>query len=87
MFIATGNVSLHSMNYNGPSQQAPHYFPIDVTPANLDLSGTPFQAAYMTTGNVIFNQGDPQPIVMHFNVPDAAGTGYALNYIVVGVNA
>jgi len=80
-------VEVFDMHYNGPSQQDPNYWPIELKQLHhKELDGTPFQQAFETTSTVIFNQGDPQPIAIHFSVKTDE-SDFFLKYIVVGVNA
>ncbi|MEM6719017.1 MAG: hypothetical protein AAF611_06875 [Bacteroidota bacterium] len=83
-------VEVFDMHYNGPSQQSPSYFPIELTKIKEDdLAGTPFKQGYVTSEKsspVIFNQSDPQPIAIHFSVRSDEDD-FKLKYIVVGVNA
>ncbi len=77
-------VEVFDMHYNGPSQTSPSYFPIDleaIPPS--DLEGTPFKQGFKSSSTIIFNQGDPQPIAIHFSVK-SDDDGFALQYIVVG---
>ncbi|MEM9547841.1 MAG: hypothetical protein AAGA77_17795 [Bacteroidota bacterium] len=80
-------VEVFDMHYNGPSQQDPNYFPIELESIpEADLKGSPFKQGFRTKSTVIFNQGDPQPIAIHFSVRSDEDN-FKLQYIVVGVNA
>jgi hypothetical protein len=76
-------VEVFDMHYNGPSQQEPHYHPIELEsiPAK-ELAGSPFKQGFKSKSDVIFNQGDPQPIAIHFSVKSDEDD-FALQYIVV----
>lgn len=83
----TKDVEVFDMHYNGPSQQSPSYFPIELSPIDSkELSGTPFKQGFMTKSTVIFNQSDPQPIAIHFSLRSDEDN-FVLKYIVVGSNA
>ncbi|MEM0997583.1 MAG: hypothetical protein AAGN35_10905 [Bacteroidota bacterium] len=80
-------VELFDFHYNGPSQKDPSYFPIEL--AKIDrskLRGSGFKQGFETNSTVIFNQGDPQPIAIHFSVR-AEEDAFVLKYIVVSVDA
>ena len=76
-------VEVFDMHYNGPSQQSPHYFPIELEalPASA-LTGSPFKQGFKSATNIIFNQGDPLPIAIHFSVKSDEDQ-FAMKYIVV----
>lgn len=78
----SADVEVVDMHYNGPSQQKPHYPHIELVEINYDLSDTPFSKMFQTQSKVIFNQGDPQPIVLHFAV-DEGDLKNTIKYIVV----
>ncbi|CAM1372110.1 hypothetical protein [Tenacibaculum xiamenense] len=87
LFLKEGEnqIEVYDMHYNGPSQQNPPYFHIELEELDSEqLKGSPFKQAFKTTSTVIFNQSDPQPIAIHFSVKDE---DVELKYIVVGVNA
>ena len=79
-------VEVFDMHYNGPSQQAPHYFPIELKKIPKEELDGKFAQGFYTKDTVIFNQGDPQPIAIHFSVR-ADNDDFLLSYIVVGQNA
>ncbi|MEM6829460.1 MAG: hypothetical protein AAF551_03015 [Bacteroidota bacterium] len=76
-------VEVVRMNYHGPSQHSPHFYPIALEPVAEDLSGTPFKQGFKSKDVVIFNQSDPQPIAIHFNIKTVE-PHFSLKYIVVG---
>ncbi|MEM7039505.1 MAG: hypothetical protein AAF570_21200 [Bacteroidota bacterium] len=81
------DVEVFDMHYNGPSQQSPTFFPIELKKiAKADLEGSGFEQGYVTRSTVIFNQGDPQPIAIHFSVRSDEDD-FQLRYIVVSENA
>lgn len=80
-------VEVFDFHYNGPSQQEPSYFPIELKEiSKRELNGSCFKQGFMTKSPVIFNQSDPQPIAIHFSVRSDED-GFVLKYIVVSVNA
>ena len=81
------DVELFDFHYNGPSQQEPMYFPIELREiSKSDLEGSPFKQGFVTKSTVIFNQSDPQPIAIHFSVRSDEDD-FILKYIVVSTNA
>ncbi|MEO1258857.1 MAG: hypothetical protein AAFZ15_08660 [Bacteroidota bacterium] len=80
-------VEVFDLHYNGPSQQDPSYFPIELSPISQnDLKGSGFKQGFVTKSTVIFNQSDPQPIAVHFSVRSDEDD-FVLKYIVVGTNS
>ena len=80
-------VEVFDFHYNGPSQQEPSYYPIELEALSADdLVGTPFKQGFKTRSTVIFNQSDPQPIAIHFSVR-SDDDNFTLKYIVVGADA
>jgi len=80
-------VEVFDLHYNGPSQQDPSYFPIEVEAMHAsELAGTPFKQGFRTKSTVIFNQHSPQPIAIHFSVK-SDDDDFVLKYIVVGTDA
>lgn len=65
-------IQVEDMHYNGPSQQYNNeedkYLQIELTAIEKkDLQGSPFKQGFYSKSEIVFNQGDPQPIVIHFN--------------------
>ncbi|MEO0731401.1 MAG: hypothetical protein AAFZ52_01100 [Bacteroidota bacterium] len=77
-------VEVFDLHYHGPSQQEPHYFPIELEAlGEKELAGTPFKQGFKTKSAVIFNQNSPQPIAIHFSVRSDADD-FTLKFIVAG---
>ncbi len=80
-------VEVFDMHYHGPSQQAPHYYPIELVALSpQELAGTGFKQGFKTNSTVIFNQNSPQPIAIHFSVR-SDHDDFVLKYIVAGVES
>jgi hypothetical protein len=82
----TDEVQVEDMHYNGPSQQlndeGNRYLQIELTPIDKkDLKGSPFKQGFHSESDIVFNQGDPQPIAIHFKT--SSGNIQQLDYIVV----
>lgn len=76
-------VEVYDMHYHGPSQREPHYYPIELEKIKKKhLEGSGFEQGFVSKSPVIFNQGDPQPIAIHFSVK--SNDAKPLKYIVVG---
>lgn len=81
------DVEVTDMHYNGPSQQLNHegnrYYPIELEKLlPIDLRGTPFKNGFKSKLPIVFNQGNPQPIAIHFET--LLKEANYLKYIVVG---
>jgi len=76
-------VEVFDMHYNGPSQQSPSYMHIELDKLDSKELLPPFKQGFKTESKVIFNQGDPQPIAIHFSVK-SDDDDFILSYIVVG---
>lgn len=88
LFVVEGDkeVQIVDMHYNGPSQQlnseGNRYLPIELKKIKKDDLKPPFKQGYYSESEIVFNQGDPQPIAIHFET--LTENVKELNYIVVG---
>jgi hypothetical protein len=75
-------VEVYDMHYNGPAQKSPNYLHIELNSIPTEELDDKFRQGFVTRDLVVFNQGDPQPIAIHFSVK--TDDDFILKYIVVG---